>query len=346
MIRSSARDAELSRLLADAIPHIVWTQDETGVANYFNRRWIEYTGLGLDETLKVGASDFVHPDDLPELLRLLRTSRERNESAEAWYRLRRHDGAYRWHRGRVVPLEQSGDRVTTWVGTATDADTERRLWEHHRFLAEASRVLGTSLDVSQTLADVAKLVVPSLADWCAIDLLTKEGRIERPAVAHVDPEKVALAWELWKRTPPSPDDAHGVYAVVRTRQPEYLPEISDELVTQSISDPEILAIVRGLGLRSSMCVPLVARDHVLGALSFVSAESKRLYTKRDLELAQELALRIAVAVDNARLYTEAMQARAAAEALTAGLIEQSHSVEAALLAMRKERDDALARLPR
>jgi PAS domain S-box-containing protein len=346
MTGPSDRDDAPSRLLADAIPHIVWTQDEQGNATYFNRRWVEYTGLGLEETLKAGGASFVHPDDREELQRLFRASRERGEQVEAWYRLRRHDGEYRWHRARVVPLEQSGDRVTTWVGTATDADGERRLWDHQRFLAEASRVLGTSLDVSQTLADVAKLVVPKLADWCAIDLLTKDGGIERPAVAHVDPTKVALAWELWKRTPPRPDDAHGVYAVIRTRQPEHLEEISEELIEQTVTDPEILAIVRGLGLRSSMCVPLVARDHVLGALTFVSAESKRLYGKRDLELAQELAVRISVAVDNARLYTEAMQARTAAEALTAGLIEQSKSVEAALLSMRKERDDALSRLPK
>ena len=111
---------------------------------------------------------------------------------------------------------------------------------------------------------------------------------------------------------------------------------------QSIPDGEVLALIRSLGLRSSMCVPLFVRDRVIGALTLVSAESNRLYGARDLTFATELARRIGVAVDNARLYGEAEQARAAAEAMAADVVEQSRAVEAALLAMRAERDDAAA----
>lgn len=337
-------DDDRTQPVADAIPHIVWTYDEHGVVTYFNRQWTAYTGLDLEETLRVGGDTLVHPDDRDELARLFSESRAQGKSVEAWYRLRRKDGAYRWHRAVVVPLDTVDGRVTRWIGTATDADTERNLWNEQKFLAEASRVLGTSLDVTETLRDVAKLVVPGLADWCAIDLLGRDGLLERAAVQHVDADKVALAWDLWKKLPPAPSDPRGVYHVMRTRTPEHFAEIPDELLVASAPNEEMLALFRSLGLRSSMCVPLIARDHVLGAVTLVAAESGRRYGKRDLAFAQEFGVRIAIAVDNARLYTEAQQARTAAEAMAADVIEQSRAVEAALLELRRERDDARAKL--
>lgn len=334
---------EPSRQLTDALPHIVWINDERGTPIYFNRRWLDYTGLDHETTLREGAASAIHPDDRDNVVRSFGAAIERGVEAEAWYRLRRHDGVYRWHRGIVLPLEREHGRVTRWIGTATDADDERRMWDEQRFLAEASAILGTSLDVKQTLGDVGRLVVPRLADWFAIDLLGSDGRIERATVAHVDPTKVALAWEIWKRRPPRPDDPSGAYTVMRTRQPEHHEEIPDELLVQAIDDPELLGIFRGLGLRSSIVVPLVARDTALGTLTMVTAESQRRFGARDVRFAQEVALRISIAVDNARLYTEATRARAAAEAVASEVIEQSRSVEAALLAMRRERDEALGR---
>ena len=191
--------------------------------------------------------------------------------------------------------------------------------------------------------DVATLLVPHMADWCTIDLLTDAGTLDRQAVAHVDPSKVALAWDLWKRMPPKPEDPHGAYAVLRTRTPEVLREVTDELLVASIPDPESLAVVRSLGLRSAMTVPLEVRERAIGVLTFVTSESGKLYSARDLTFANELARRITVAVENARLYGAAEQARTAAEAIAADVVEQSRAVAQELLAMRTERDAALAR---
>ncbi|MDO9020974.1 MAG: PAS domain-containing protein [Deltaproteobacteria bacterium] len=331
--------------LADAMPQIVWTHDRDGAPTYVNRHWTDYTGLDLAETLRVGAHTLVHPDDLPEVARLMEASRSAGAAVEATYRLRRaRDGAWRWHAARVVPLAAAEGRATSFVGTATDVDDQRRADEVQRFLLRAAEVLGTSLDLGKTLDDVARLVVPHLADWCAIDLLPEGGVLERAAVAHVDPAKVALAWDLGRRMPPRPDDPHGAYAVIRARRAERLEEIPDALLAASISDPDILAIARSLGLRSSMCVPLVARDRALGALSLVSAESGRRYGEGDMAFAEEFARRIAVAVDNAQLYAQATEARAVAEALATDVAQQSRAVETALLAMRAERDAALSRV--
>ncbi|MEO7329871.1 MAG: GAF domain-containing protein, partial [Minicystis sp.] len=221
---------------------------------------------------------------------------------------------------------------------------ERRVHDEQRFLIKASEELGTSLDLGLTLGDIARLVVPHLADWCTIDLLMDTGLLERQTVAHVDPAKVALAWELWQRVPPKPEDPHGVYNVVRTRRAEMFEDIPDALLVATIPDPEILAICRSLGLRSSMSVPLIVRDRVLGALSLVSTGDGRRYGARDLTFAEEFARRIAIAVDNAQLFGAMKAARTAAEVIAADVIEQSRDVQAALLAMRAERDAAMTRL--
>jgi len=333
------------RELADAMPLIVWIHDRDGAPTYVNQRWTDYTGLDLVATLRVGAHTLVHSDDLPEVTRRMEEARAAGAPAEAVYRLRRAcDGAWRWHVARVVPFTDDGGRTTSFVGTATDIDDRRRADEVQHFLLRAGEVLGASLDLARTLDDVARLVVPHLADWCAIDLLSEGGALERAAVAHVDPAKVALAWDLGRRLPPRPDDPHGAYAVLRARRAERIEEIPDALLAAAIPDPEILAVARSLGLRSSMCVPLVARDRALGALSLVSAESGRRYDEGDMAFAEEFARRIAVAVDNAQLYAQATAARAAAEAMAADVAEQSRAVEAALLRMRAERDVALGRV--
>src|SRR5438270_1366984 len=200
------------------------------------------------------------------------------------------------------------------VGTAELYERQRRLAEDQRFVAAASELLASSLEYERTLANVAALAVPAFADWCAIDMVEDDGSLSRLAVAHVDPGKVRLANELAAKYPPDPDAAYGVPNVIRTRRPELFSEISDELLHEATVDtPELLEILRALGLRSSMCVPLVARDRVLGAITFVSAESGRRYDEGDLATAQDLARRAATAVDNAQLFRETQTARRAAQ---------------------------------
>jgi PAS domain S-box-containing protein len=184
------------------------------------------------------------------------------------------------------------------------------------FLAEASAVLASSLDYEQTLARLARLTVPRLADWCSIDMTGPQGSIERLTVAHQDPEKVAWARELQQRFPPNPDEPRGAANVLRTGEPEFMPQIPQELLDGVAAErPELAEVIEQLGLRSWICVPLRARGTTLGALSLVAAESGRTFTDVDLELAVELANRAAVAVDNARLYRESERRGDAARAL-------------------------------
>jgi signal transduction histidine kinase len=172
------------------------------------------------------------------------------------------------------------------------------------FLAEASRVLAASLEYEITLESVARLVVPHLADWCIVDVLDGDSELRRLTVAHVDPERLSFARALQQRYPPTHDSDQAVLRVLSTGQPMLVREIPEADIARVARDPEHRALLNSLGLRSFMAVPLIAHGRVRGVISFVSAESGRYYDASDLDLAEDLCRRVAIAVDNARLYHE------------------------------------------
>jgi PAS domain S-box-containing protein len=176
------------------------------------------------------------------------------------------------------------------------------------FLDEAGRILSSTLDYQLTLARVARLAVPGLADWCTVDLLEDDGTLKRLAVAHVDPAKIAWAHEMQERYPPDPDAPTGVHNVLRTGRSELYPLITDEMIVLAAKDEEHLRILREVGLSSAMIVPLAAHGRMLGAITFVASGLGRGYGAEDLALAEALSHRAALAIDNARLYREAQEA--------------------------------------
>lgn len=172
------------------------------------------------------------------------------------------------------------------------------------FLANASRTLSESFDYSDRLTKLAELAVPQIADWSSVDILDSNGMLQRLAVVHTDPKKVAYAYELQRRFPPDPNAPRGNYNVIRTGQSEFYPVISEELLVASTDDAEILGIIRQLGLSSSMTVPLLAHGHALGTLTLVMSESGRHFDSADLALVEDLARRAALMIDNAKLFKE------------------------------------------
>lgn len=195
--------------------------------------------------------------------------------------------------------------MTRSVAVTSFNQSEERL----RLLVEATRAVGASLDYEQTLRAVARLVVPTLADWCSIYVTEGEAQIPRQlVVAHVDPKKVEFARELGRRYPPDPDAKAGALAVIRSGEPQLIPVIEDRMLEQVARDSDHLRILREVGMRGAIIVPLSARGRTFGAITFVSAESGRTYGSEDLTIARELADRAAYAVDNARLYRDAQEA--------------------------------------
>jgi PAS domain S-box-containing protein len=205
-------------------------------------------------------------------------------------------------------VHDAAGHVEAVVSIWHDVTAARRREEELRFLADAGLLLSSSLDYQTTLRKLADLIVPRLADWCSVDLV-EGSELRSLAVAHADPAKVALARELQAKYPPDPKRDTGAAHVVRTGLSELLSEIPDELLTRSVRDAEHLRMVRELGLRSAMMVPIATGERpALGALTLVSAESGRRYDRADLALAEELGRRAALAIENSRHYREAREA--------------------------------------
>ena len=218
----------------------------------------------------------------------------------------------------------------------SDRPDDLRLERSRAFMAEANEALASSLDYETTLTTVTRLAVQGIADWCAVDELRPDGSIHRIAVAHPDAEKLELAKTLHERYPPRPDAPHGLSHVLRTGEPELVPEITDELLVAVTVDEEHLRIARALGLRSYIIVPLIARGAIMGALTLVSSESGRRFNESDLVMARELARRSAIAIDNARLYRESESVRERLEEQATELEAQATELEAQAEEMRQQ----------
>lgn len=222
---------------------------------------------------------------------------------------------------RAIAFEAYSERYRAWYDVrlsptpaaltvqVRDVTFERQSQE---FLLEASRVLTETLDYTETIRRLTRLAVPRMADWCVVYVANEQGELEPIEVAHTDPEKVAYARELQQKYPPQPN-ASGVYNVFRTGRSEMVAEITDEMLVVNIRDPEYLAIIRTLGLHSTMTVPLNTHGKTLGVMAFISAESRRSYTQDDVDVAEDLAARAAAAAENARLFESAQHAIREAE---------------------------------
>lgn len=243
----------------------------------------------------------VHPDDRGLVAAAFQQSLAEG-AHRVQYRVQWPDGTTHWLEGVGRTARNSDGHPVAISGVCTSIDARRREEADLRFLAEASVEFARSTDYEETLRKVAALAVPHFADWCAVDVLDEHGALHRLAVAHVDPAKVGFAQELHRRYPPDPDLPVGVWHVLRTAEPELVAEITPELLERSARDPEHLAIVRALGLRSYMGMPIVGASGVLGVITFVSSDSGRVYGPRDLELALDLVSRAAVAIQNASMF--------------------------------------------
>src|SRR5882672_4700046 len=307
--------AERYRQLADAMPQIVWTSDNAGNATYYNRRWFEYTGMTDEDVDATAWSRVTHPDDLPEVLSRREQTLADGSVFEVEYRFRAADGTYRWHLGRAVPIRDESGEIDFWIGTATDIDDRKRIEEAQRFLLDAGAALSPSLDWRSGLQDVARLAVPRVADWCAVHLLEEDGTISTLALEHVDPAKLIFAKELQDRYAPNPANVRGAAEVICSGKPQLIPDISPDAFANVAQDETHEQLLRQLGLRSFLCVPIVTRERTLGALTFVTDDSGRRFDEHDLRRTEELALRIAAVVENSQLYEEVEKRARAARAL-------------------------------
>jgi PAS domain S-box-containing protein len=216
----------------------------------------------------------------------------------------RETGVLRWNLLKAAPLLDEHGEVEATIMITEEVTEQKRSQQRSAFLARASAVLASSLDHEQTLRNVAALAVPSIADWCAVDLADGEGGRQTVAVAHVDPQRLSLAEELRRYMPDRLDPERGLGLVMKTGKPLLLPEISDEMLEQAAVDEHHLEMLRAVSFRSALIVPMRLGERTLGALTFVSSESGRALDDFDVSFAEEIAARATVAIENSRLYSE------------------------------------------
>jgi PAS domain S-box-containing protein len=294
-----AANEERFRHLVEATPVLAWSADPEGKVTYANKRLLEYTGLSPQSDIEDWARASLHPDDYPRRDEAWRKARGDSGAFELEARIRRHDGAYRWFLLRVLPFKDDSGRVVEWFGIGTDIDPRKRYEENLRFLADASATLAEIGHPETTLKRIAQLAVPHFADWSEVTVVEPHGETRRLVATHWDPERARFAEELERRFPSGESSASR--QVIRDGGSVFAPEVSDEMLRDAARGTEHLGMLRKLRLRSYICVPMRIQGSIRGAIAFASAESGRTYTEFDLETAEELARRAAIALENAEL---------------------------------------------
>ena len=213
-----------------------------------------------------------------------------------------------WSELRCYPLP-GGGLATIWKNITQ----QKRAAEQQHYIAQASDILASSLDYRATVSQLAQLLVPKLADWCGIRLVDENGDLPQLAAAHVDPAKAEWLHSASKQFALRAEAEAGPMHVLRTGRTELFEEVTDEMLQQMAADADHLELLRSVRMQSIIRVPLKARGRVIGVLSLVAGESGRRYTEADKLLAEQLAERAAIAIDNARLFTETEAARLALE---------------------------------
>ncbi len=303
-LEQAERSAGQFRTLANSIPQLAWMADSEGRIFWYNQRWYDYTGLTFQEMEHKGWQQVYHPDHVDKITEKFKRHIESGEPWEDTFPLLSKTGEWCWFLSRAIPIRDDKNVIARWFGTNTDVTEQRRSRETLEFLDEVSVILASSLDFKKTLESVAQLAVTRLADWCSIQLLNDRGTIENFVIAHKDPAKVRVAKELEKRFPVDMNAASGAPEIIRTMKPALHRNLHDELLDVSFPNKEKLEAIRELGLRSSIAVPLIAKGKAIGVLNLVTEGTGRHYGESDLRMAQELALRASLAIQNSKIYSE------------------------------------------
>lgn len=305
------RSEDRFRSLIQASSQIVWTTNPDGEMRGEQTSWSTFTGQDASAYRGWGWFNAIHPEDRESTASVWQSSLANRTPVELQHRVRRYDGQYRDCVARVVPVLEADGRVREWVGTHADVTDRARLQEERDLLANAGRVLSSSLDEQETVSAIATLVVPGLADWCAIDIRSSNGAIDRFVATRNEPIR-AISLDSAVAGARFNESGGGIGRVLATGESEMYREVDEAILGSITANDEDSDRLRQDGITSVITVPLVARRQVLGTLTLASTREKERYDLRDLALAEELARRSAIAIDNARLYSasrSAIQAR-------------------------------------
>src|SRR5688572_25091013 len=295
------------RRLLDALPAAAYTCDRNGLITYFNKRAAELWGRVPrlnDSTQRYGGAPRIFSNDGTELSHesswMARAIRENREFGGQVIVIGRDDGSRVAVLAHASALRDDAGNVTGGVNVLVDIDERKRTQDIQDFLAEASVALAQVADYQATLERIASLAVPFFADWFGVHVREPGGKIRRLAVRHLNPEREREVEEVYRAYPPTEGKPYGAVQVLLTGEPIFASDFDDMLV-KAARDPRHLEMMRRIGLKSFLCVPMRSRGQILGTLTFATAESKRRYTDLHFRAAEDLASRAAIAIENAQL---------------------------------------------
>lgn len=295
------------RSIIEALPAFVWIVAPDGAVQYSNGRWLQYTGLTAEQSSGSGWECAVHPDDIARMRSVWRSDAPSNEPYEFECRFRGADGKYRWFLFRSIVLEGPNGSITGRLASASDIDKQKSAQAQQSFLALASDLLGSTLDVDTTLERIARLAIASLGTWCQIDLVDADGVLRAARLAHHDPEKEALLRELTNQRIYNPDAQFGPPATLRSGKAQMLQNVRETTVEHVIPDPKHRAVYGAVGYAAGIMVPLRSQDAMLGVLGIASDDPTRLYSEFDRATALDLGRRGAAALENAQSFARERQ---------------------------------------
>jgi PAS domain S-box-containing protein len=294
-------EAASFRVIADAVPQMMWSALADGWIDWYNARWYDYTGQTRDEAEGWGWQAVHHAEDLPEVMRAWPRSIATGEPFEMEFRLRGADGRFRWFLTRATPLRSDDGRVVRWFGTNTDVDGARGSRLRERFFSQLGAELAGALSLDQTLRVITRRIVPEFADWAIVNLIDDRGDVRLSAAYHRDAPLRAALDEL-RGQPYANLAAHsGTAEVLRTGRPVVYETLTEAFGSESI-DPPFREVFARIGYDSALIVPLLSGGRIVGTLNAVLRSSGRAFARTDVPFFEELGRRIAPAIGNATAY--------------------------------------------
>ena len=305
--------------VVDQVHEAVMVWDWSDGITFWNAGAEELYGFTATEALGHTSHALLHTE-MPGGHDELRAALDRDGEWKGDIGRRRKDGTRITVEARLA-LTRQGDRLAV-VEADRDVTSRRRAEERQQFLAESSRVLTSALDIEATLTTLTQLAVPAMADWCVVDLVDREGALNRLAITHRDPALAPVAAELRLRYPRlMPNQSHTLWTVLHQQRPFVDPAVDGERFVAQARDARHAELLRQLGFAAELVVPLIARGRVLGAITLVLGNHERSFSDDDVALAQEVGRTAALAIDNARLYADARAAEAYYRSLLKGTVD-------------------------
>ncbi len=344
--RDRASEGGVEEAAAGKPAHMGWSAAADGVFDHYSAEWERVLGIAVADLYRQGWIAFSHDADRPRV----RLDWERAVSAGGHFQVeaRLRAGGGRWCWCRIEARQGRAARdAGRWHGDCVLLRAPPRIENSSRFLRKLARRVTKSLDYESTLASLARAVVPTFADWCAVDVVNDAGGLDRASLSHIKPD---LMRAIASRRPDAEVSRWTAPDVVRTGEPQLITHIDQAMIDSAVQDPQARAFFASLKLRSLIRLPLRARGRTVGVITFVlSGPGTRRYTQEDLPLATEIAQQGAIAVENARLYRKAREeveerrraeeALATSEARYRSLIEASAQIVWGLDAEGRARDD-------